>query len=138
MTQLKGPFARPDRRRGVIIAVKFLLVAVVLGGIFFLALTNQRCYELLHGITRIECHPSNVSVQALEVIVEQTLKSAFAERCERPMHECVLYVDAMVRKSNEQCTSELLPDQASVKFEIQEKAYCDVSTGSISGEKLDN
>jgi hypothetical protein len=137
MTQLKGPFAKPNRRRGVVIAAKILLSAVVLGGIFILALSNQRCYELLHGLSRIECHPSNVSAATLEVIVEQTLKGAFAGRCERPLHDCVLYVEAAVKKSNEQCTSTTLPNQPSVKFEIQEKAYCDASTvGFIESEKL--
>jgi hypothetical protein len=138
MMQLKGPFAKPNPRRGIILAVKFLLAAAVVCFILFLAISNQRCYKLLHGLSRIECHPSNLSEQALKVIVEQTLQGAFADRCERPLHDCALYVEAVVKKSAEQCTSKMLPNQASVRFEIQEKAYCDGrNVGIINSEKLE-
>jgi hypothetical protein len=118
------PFEKPDRRSIAFTAAKFLLGALLVGGLLMFALSNRRCYELLHGVTHKECYPSNVSAATLEGIVEQTLQGVFAMSCERPFGGCGLFVDATVTRSGQKCVMESAPKVAAEWFNIEETVYC--------------
>jgi hypothetical protein len=118
------PFEKPDRRSIAFTTAKFLLGVLLAGGILYFALSNRRCYELLHGVTRKECYPANMGAATLEGIVEQTLQGVFATSCQRPFGSCGLFVDATVTRSGEKCVIESSPKVAAEWFNIDEAVYC--------------
>ncbi|HEY3487068.1 MAG TPA: hypothetical protein VGL10_03295 [Gammaproteobacteria bacterium] len=126
MANKREPFSWPGNRgRNFYIVTRLLISLALLGGLYLFMTFNQRCYEVLHGLSHKECHPSNMSPNALEAIVKQTLEGAFAGRCERPLQECVLHVDVTVARAGEKCVSTVAPNKAAEWFNIQEMVYCD-------------